>query len=76
MTFGGGLVGGDSICINFNIGNNCAGLVTSQESTKVENNNNVVITGAPVIGIILPMISKEYYADNWNACGLYWYEIR
>ncbi|KAK7094131.1 uncharacterized protein [Littorina saxatilis] len=35
LTFGGGLVGGDMIDIDYNIGEKCVALVTSQESTKV-----------------------------------------
>ncbi|KAL8621635.1 hypothetical protein ACOMHN_036868 [Nucella lapillus] len=35
LTFGGGLVGGDVISIDYDVGTNCSALVTSQESTKV-----------------------------------------
>ncbi|KAK7496753.1 hypothetical protein BaRGS_00011962 [Batillaria attramentaria] len=35
MTFGGGLVGGDIIDLEIHLGNHCAALLTSQESTKV-----------------------------------------
>lgn len=35
MNFGGGLVGGDHIDITVFLGDNCAALVTTQESTKV-----------------------------------------
>ncbi|XP_025083717.1 urease accessory protein D-like isoform X2 [Pomacea canaliculata] len=35
VNFGGGLVGGDHIDITVSLGDNCAALVTTQESTKV-----------------------------------------
>ena len=35
ITFGGGLVGGDSMKLDIHIGEGCCALLTSQESTKV-----------------------------------------
>lgn len=35
IMFGGGLVGGDGIEMNFHVKKNCAALITGQESTKV-----------------------------------------
>jgi urease accessory protein len=36
ITFGGGLVGGDNIQMNFHVKKQCAALLTGQESTKVQ----------------------------------------
>ena len=47
MTFGGGLVGGDVIHIDFHIGNQSAALVTSQESAKVSG------YGRPVVPVVV-----------------------
>ena len=41
MVFGGGLVGGDVINIEYHIGSQSAALVTSQESTKVSSNSEL-----------------------------------
>lgn len=35
ITFGGGLVGGDSVEMSFHVKKNCCAVITGQESTKV-----------------------------------------
>lgn len=52
ITFGGGLVEGDNVSVDLNIGENCTVVVTTQASTKVYNSEEGLVTRQGLRGLV------------------------